>query len=94
MEVKVDVIQGAHATKHAHHGITHEHAGGNIPHDHGSRRDKPANPVHTGITLLFILACLFVVWHVGHAAMTRNAPPAACELVGGHWDVWNGWTCG
>lgn len=24
----------------------------------------------------------------------RPYPPLTCQLLGGSWDLWNGWTCG
>jgi len=46
------------------------------------------------IALLAILAGLWIAYHPYHAETTKNQPPVACELFGGQWDLWHGWTCG
>lgn len=45
------------------------------------------------IIILGVLAGAFVLYHVGHAWEVRNYPPVLCQLLGGHWDLWNGWRC-
>jgi len=45
-------------------------------------------------SLIAILLAAFVAVHVINAEMSKDSPPAACQLIGGHWDIWNGWQCG
>jgi hypothetical protein len=42
---------------------------------------------------LAILAALFVGWHVVPALMAKDNAPIACQLDGGTWSVWSGWSC-
>jgi hypothetical protein len=46
------------------------------------------------IVALLLLAALFIGGHVIPALQTQNTPPAACQLLGGHWSIWSGWNCG
>ncbi len=46
------------------------------------------------IIVLCVLACVFVLYRVGHALEVRHYPPLSCQILGGHWDFWNGWRCG
>lgn len=43
--------------------------------------------------VVVILIALFIGWHVVPALTARDNPPLACQVDGGHWDPWNGWTC-
>jgi len=43
---------------------------------------------------LLILLGLFAAWHVVPALVAKDSPPVACQLAGGQWSIWNGWTCG
>jgi hypothetical protein len=45
-------------------------------------------------SLIAILLAAFVAAHVINAEMSKNSPPVSCQLLGGHWDIWNGWRCG
>jgi hypothetical protein len=40
-----------------------------------------------------ILIALFVAWHVVPALVVKDDPPLACQLDGGQWSIWTGWTC-
>jgi hypothetical protein len=42
---------------------------------------------------LVIAVAVFVIAHVASAETSKDNPPAACQLSGGHWDIWNGWRC-
>lgn len=60
--------------------------------------DKPAAPPQRtpgviGVVILTLIV-LFIAAKVGHAFAMRSHPPAMCYLIGGHWDMWNGWNCG
>lgn len=44
--------------------------------------------------LLIVFIAVYVGSHVLSAESSKGSPPAACQLVGGHWDLWNGWRCG
>jgi hypothetical protein len=41
-----------------------------------------------------IIVGLWFAAHVMGAALTRDNPPAACQVLGGTWSAWNGWSCG
>ena len=43
--------------------------------------------------LLLVIAVVFVGVHVISAKSSKNSPPAQCQLFGGHWNIWSGWTC-
>lgn len=43
---------------------------------------------------LAILAGLYAGWHVIPALAVRDNPPLACQLAGGTWNPWDGWSCG
>lgn len=43
-----------------------------------------------------VLIGLVIMWgvvHVVNAVGVRNDPPAACQLLGGSWNIWSGWSC-
>jgi len=42
---------------------------------------------------LVILLTLVVAFHVGAAELARGNPPLACQLDGGTWNIWSGWSC-
>ena len=51
----------------------------------------------TGLTVGGVILIVLAVWaaiHVISAETSKDSPPAACQLIGGHWDIWNGWRCG
>ena len=64
----------------------------------GSRERERARRSFTGrdvlVIVLGIAAGLFIMWHIGHALSVRHYQPITCQLLGGHWDIWNGWRCG
>lgn len=43
-----------------------------------------------GLFMVFIWAGLHVMQNID----ARDYPPAACQLFGGHWGIWSGWSCG
>lgn len=60
-------------------------------------REGKAPFVITGKELmagLAILAALFIAWHVVPALAAKDSPPIACQLSGGQWSLWSGWSCG
>lgn len=50
--------------------------------------------------LAIVAVCLVSLWvleagvRVLHDEAVRNDPPPACQLLGGSWSIWSGWTCG
>lgn len=44
--------------------------------------------------LLVLLAGCWVAWHPVHAELTRDNPPVSCQLAGGTWNMFTGWSCG
>ena len=48
----------------------------------------------TVVGVIFIVLALWAGIHVFNALTSKNSPPAACQLLGGQWDIWNGWRCG
>jgi hypothetical protein len=66
----------------------------------GNLRDNPGRPVHrdhTTRTVLIVIAVILVaIWatyNVASNEAVKNDPPAACQLMGGHWNIWDGWSC-
>ena len=45
------------------------------------------------ISFLAVIVALYGIVHVANAQVTKNNPPAACQLLGGSWNFWDGWTC-
>lgn len=45
------------------------------------------------IPLLAVLLVWGVLHVIGNVA-ARQDPPAACQIFGGHWGIWSGWSCG
>jgi hypothetical protein len=45
------------------------------------------------LLVVAVVVVLEVVWHVVPALAAKDSPPAACQLLGGQWSVWTGWTC-
>lgn len=43
--------------------------------------------------ILTVLAVL-IAWKVGGNFLAIRHPPVSCQLLGGHWSVWDGWVCG
>lgn len=52
------------------------------------RRLRPLIFVMAGVLVLF-----YVVQRVQSNESVRHDPPAACQLVGGTWNWWDGWRC-
>lgn len=42
---------------------------------------------------LVIILTLWAGWHLLSAQLLKNNPPAECVLVGGTWNIWDGWSC-
>jgi hypothetical protein len=56
----------------------------------------PTSPVRRAnpwITLAIVLLFLFALIHVATNEAAKNSPPAACQLLGGTWNFWDGWHC-
>ena len=50
-----------------------------------------------GRVLVILAVAALLLWagyHVLEAEVTKGTPPAACQLLGGTWDIWSGWRCG
>jgi len=45
------------------------------------------------IGVLVALAVIFITGKIGDNMTYRNDPPAACQILGGHWNIWDGWQC-
>lgn len=45
------------------------------------------------VAIIAVMLVLFAAVHVVNAESTRNDPPAAYQLAGGSWDIWDGWRC-
>lgn len=43
--------------------------------------------------ILFALFALWAGWHVVPALMVKDNPPIACQIDGGSWSFWSGWSC-
>jgi len=54
-------------------------------------------PDHNLRTVLILIAvavlALYGFIHVASAEASKSSPPAACQLLGGSWNFWDGWTC-
>ena len=95
-------LPNADLYKHFHGDELHEHDGGSIPHNHvmpgkQAGQDKQATGIVKGVsisTLILLAVCIFIGWHVIPAEMSKGSMPPACQLLGGQWDMWNGWQCG
>ena len=74
-------------TRHYHGRKFHDHSGGEAAHDHA----RPWKWIALGIVLAVLV--LMAVTHVISAMETHDSPPAACQLLGGSWNLWNGWRC-
>jgi len=46
--------------------------------------------IAAGLVLMAVYACLRMADNELH----RSAPPPACQLLGGSWGIWSGWSCG
>ena len=47
----------------------------------------------TVITILVALGLVYGLLRVYVNWETRTDPPAACQFMGGHWGIWDGWQC-
>jgi len=45
------------------------------------------------IAVLIVLAVLLAGVRVADNIQSKGSPPAACQLFGGHWSLWGGWSC-
>jgi hypothetical protein len=83
-------VEEAPETRHLHGNHVHDHPGGQVPHDHGP-------PPRSRAWLAWLAVCLVVAYgavRIVSNEASHGAPPAACQLLGGSWDIWNGWRCG
>jgi hypothetical protein len=46
------------------------------------------------VAIVALIAVLYAAYHVIPAWLSRDSPPLACQLLGGHWSIRNGWRCG
>jgi hypothetical protein len=44
--------------------------------------------------IFFVLIGVYIAVHIIPAWLSHDSPPVACQLLGGHWTIWNGWRCG
>jgi hypothetical protein len=58
----------------------------------------PARPAHSGliwlVSILIALAVLAGGVRLWDNITSKPNPPAACQLFGGQWTIWGGWSCG
>lgn len=50
-----------------------------------------------GGKIIGIIGILILIWagfHVIPAFLVRDNPPVSCQVLGGTWNLWTGWTCG
>jgi hypothetical protein len=47
------------------------------------------------MALAILMACtvLFILGHIVRAELTKDYPPVSCQVFGGTWDIYNGWSC-
>jgi hypothetical protein len=76
-------------TRHFHGNILHDHPGGEVSHDHERRR----HPARGWVIAAVILLAAYGVIRITTNEAAKNNPPAACQLLGGTWNIWNGWQC-
>ncbi len=67
------------------------------PYPAPERRD-PRPKLTTGARYLIagIIIVALIAWGLDHIAANEAAkadPPVACQLLGGSWSIWDGWTC-
>lgn len=43
--------------------------------------------------VLLLIAAAYLVVRTGSNLMQEMNPPGTCQVLGGHWDIWNGWRC-
>jgi hypothetical protein len=48
----------------------------------------------TVIEIIIIVIAIAAGIHIYGNYQNRYNPPASCQLLGGHWDIWGGWQCG
>lgn len=56
----------------------------------------PASRVRRRSPWLVLVVLLLVIWagyKVESNEAAKHSPPAACQLLGGHWSIWDGWQC-
>jgi hypothetical protein len=56
-------------------------------------RAKPKNPVKTLVSLVLVIIVLIVGIRVYSNYQAKDNPPASCQLLGGTWNIWDGWRC-
>lgn len=45
------------------------------------------------VALVALVMVVYGYLRVSGNAAQRGNVPAACQLFGGHWSLWNGWQC-
>ncbi len=46
------------------------------------------------VVIITVLAVMWVLARIAGNEQVKDSPPPACQLLGGQWDIWDGWTCG
>jgi hypothetical protein len=46
------------------------------------------------VALVIIIIGLTLIVRVGGNMLSHANPPATCQLLGGSWSWWSGWSCG
>lgn len=65
--------------------------------DHPLKTEPRSGDIKIPGWVILAVSCLLVLWigsHVVTALASHPHPPDLCYLLGGRWDIWNGWRCG
>ena len=46
------------------------------------------------ITIVAIALALGIAVKISASEQAKDNPPVACQILGGQWNIWNGWECG
>jgi hypothetical protein len=49
--------------------------------------------LRTIIIIIVIILGVLGVFKFAHNVSVKNKPPIACELFGGNWNIFDGWSC-
>jgi hypothetical protein len=61
--------------------------------DPASRRATGSGRKAVIIAVIITLAAIWAFYKIESNEAVKNSPPAACQLLGGHWSIWDGWSC-
>lgn len=48
----------------------------------------------TVIVAGMLILVFYVIGRMATNESVKNNPPVACQFLGGHWTIWDGWQCG